>query len=276
MCITSEPAILSNTILYSGETMMNGKVVHVLGYQNNAKNLHSGPNAMILPFPSSGTMGPENVIDTSRCKDILKDYADALQPRTRGMTKSLSLNSYSADAVQVFESGSYTVVLATDASQIPAALARVPKNRRPALKPELFEFMSRAYPNWPIALCCFDTTEMMEADPMLWWYEPNNPDVLWAPALDAHDGGVPKLGTNVQVDHTVIFGSTIRPKGVNVNEHNDLPTEVAAYVASHIQGRIIKQKEPNGDFMLKKADLQRPHNYGRLNGLKRWTPELAA
>ena len=258
--------------------MMNGKLVHVLGYQNTAENLHSGPNAMILPFPAAAKMGPENVIDTSDCKSVLKDYAKALQPQTRGRaTKSYSADTLCAASVQVFESGNYTVVLAEDASDIPKALMRVPKNRRPALKPELFNAIAGLYPNWPVALCCFNTTEMMEADPMLWWYEPMNEGILWAPALDAHDGGAPDLDSHVQVDHTVIFGSTIKPKGVKVYSHEYLPNEVAAYVAQSVQGRIIHQREPNGDFMIKKSALSGGfYSDSKLQGLKRWTPEMRA
>lgn len=42
---------------------------------------------------------------------------------------------------------------------------------------------------------------------MLWWYELVHPDVLFAPAIDSHTGGVPSLDTPVDVDHWVVLSS---------------------------------------------------------------------
>src|SRR5687768_13750503 len=145
MCVCLGPARLSNTILYVGESTREGKLVHVLGYQNTAQNLAfaatsvpSGTpagNAMILPFPAAAPMGKDNVLDTSGCKGILKDIAEAVKPRSKGM-RSLGDEDFGvcfASPVEVFDTGIYTVVLARDPRDIPAALARVPAEKRPDL-----------------------------------------------------------------------------------------------------------------------------------------------
>ena len=56
----------------------------------------------------------------------------------------------------MFESGSYTVVLARDASveAIVAALEHVPPTKRPAVHEELLTHYLRWYPGWALALCC--------------------------------------------------------------------------------------------------------------------------
>jgi hypothetical protein len=36
MCLTLGPAHLSDTILYAAETLVKGKVAHVMGYQNRS------------------------------------------------------------------------------------------------------------------------------------------------------------------------------------------------------------------------------------------------
>lgn len=63
MCCTLQPAQLSKTIVYAGRAQRQGKPVAVLAYQNTASS-SVGANAMVLPFPTDTTMGPDNIIDT--------------------------------------------------------------------------------------------------------------------------------------------------------------------------------------------------------------------
>lgn len=252
MCCTLEPAELSNTILYAAEANVNGKLVHVLGYQNRAQT--RGPNAMILPFPAIEAMGPGNVLDTSSCKHILDDYAEAIRPRSRGMSKGFGYDHDSFNEVQVFDSGRYSVVLAKDARAIPDALGLVPAGKRPALNPAIFQAYSEWYPGWPIALCCFDGA--VESEPMLWWYVPRDNNRLFLPALDAHDGKPPVLGQRVSVDHTILFGSTIRPRGYKVHFQDTVDPALEPYLAKLVIGATIKQTMPNGDFWLPVEKIQ--------------------
>jgi hypothetical protein len=264
MCVTLSRASLKNTILYAAEARVKDKLVHTLGYQNRAQNLTSGPNAMILPFPASAPMGPDNVLDTSSCTRILKDMSLAIREPSfdRGMTKGLRLGS-ARGTLQVFEAGAYTVVLAEDATDIPSALNQVPAHKRPALNSEIFDAYAKWYPNWSIALCCFSGKEGLEAEPMLWWYEPKDPHSFFAPALDGHDGRVPDLKSYVEVDHTVIFGSCLEPVGREVDYRDrDISMRVRPFLASKVVGREIKTRMPNGDFVIPVSELKKP-SYNR-------------
>ncbi len=314
MCCSVSPDVevrFSETILYAAEVVnLQGKTVHVLGYQNRAQNNVAGfnlmpkgiwkklknvftptrqttGNAMILPFPAvPRTMSKANVLDTEKCPHILKDIADAVQPPPP-ILQSLSIGRSLSQpaAVEIFEAaGIYTVVLAQDARAIPDALDQVPKDKRPKLNPELFEAYAKWYPDWTIALCCFNNNEAQEALPMLWWYEPMNPEILFLPALDCHTGSVPSLHSSVQVDHTLAAGSLLREK------NNDSPTvcercstrkpgdfsfcincgfsfqtgnyktvyysgneailnEIRSYLLTQVMGGVYHEMMPNGDFI---------------------------
>ena len=284
MCCTFEKARLSNTILLAVETEMvvDGEktLVHLMGYQNVAENLSPGPNAMILPFPAANAMGPHSVLDTSTYPKLLDNYAAALQRRTRSATKgsrSIALNS---DSVQVFDSGKYTIVLATNPEDIPGALNQVPEHKRPKLNEAIFSAYKKWYPNWPVALCCFgveakeekvssilqqardslsrkmfdydsEDGPKMKSDPLLWWYVPSNPNKLFVPGLDAHDGGVPKLYEDVLVDHSVVFGSTLSPSGHSVPGWESIPAQLKQYLPRLVVGSQMQDEFiPNGDFSL--------------------------
>jgi hypothetical protein len=55
---------LSGTRIYAGEARRRGQIVSVLAYQNSAKSIVRGPNAMILPLPAAVMPGRDNVLDT--------------------------------------------------------------------------------------------------------------------------------------------------------------------------------------------------------------------
>lgn len=247
MCITRNPAKLTNTTLYAAETMVNGVGIHVLGYQNKAEHKSFGGNAMLLPFPTSLPMGPENIIDTRAFPNILKDYAKTIR-ENRAQSKSFGSRGLRRDdrGVQIFESGSYTVVLADNAEMIPGALLQVPEARRPVGASDIYESLARLYPGWPVAACCFNGR--IEPEPLLWWYAPSDPSKLFAPGLDAHDGNPPDLAAQVKMDHTVIFGSNIRARGFDVTFQDQIPEDVAPLLAKKVVGQVFEQTLPNGDF----------------------------
>lgn len=263
MCMTASPARLSNTILYGADAMKDGKYIHIIGYQNVAEDLSGKPNAMILPFPvAEGTkMGPENIIDTRAYSGFMKRYRDAIPSSDRRMmsaSKGMS-RGISASVAQVFESGSFTVVLAESAGAIPEALTRVPEEKRPSISAALLESFDQLYPGEPIAVCCWSGS--IRPEPLLWWYEPKNKESIRLPALDAHDGGAPRTGL-VKVDHAIVFGSLINPAGFSafpVGTH--IPQTLAPYLAPLISGRQYTNTWlPNGDFILptKKIVAERP------------------
>jgi hypothetical protein len=251
MCCSLRPAKLTNTILYAAETMHDGRLLHVMGYQNRAENRSKGPNAMLLPIPSDEEMGPDNMLDTTAAKGILKDYAEAFRERhdrlSRGMTKGYAAMR---GPVKVFDKGTYTVALAESASDLTSALGRIPDNKRPEVNEEIFAAYDKLYPDWKMALCAWDGT--VEAEPLLWWYEPKDSSQLFMPALDAHDGHPPKLGSEVAVDHTLIVGSVTAPdKGaIEVRFREPPPEHLKPFLATRVMGKEMPSgtRLKNGDF----------------------------
>lgn len=175
VCVSVDQAEFSGTILYAGRRWhpQHG-LVEVLGYQNTAVNLAGGPNAMLLHAPAA-CMSQEHFISIGRSADVLIRMRDAAA-RAQPVAASADIAWMGADAaVEVFDHDIYTVVLASDPTQIPAALHHVPPYKRPPLNPVLFEFYADAFPGYTIALCCFDNAQALRAKPLLMWYPPTTP-----------------------------------------------------------------------------------------------------
>lgn len=280
-CCSLYPAHFSDTIVYAGEAMKNGTLVHVLGYQNTAENRNvGGGNAMLLPIPAkSGTMTSNNILDTSECKNILKDMKRTVENmhRTRGLHMGRGIVFQGSPAVQIFDHDIYTIVLAQNAAAIPAALSQVPAAKRPAFNKEIFSAYSKWYPGYTFALCCFNTKDAAKANPMLWWYEPSQPNELFCPALDAHTGKAPRLDQNVDVDHVLAAGSHLltnpmadvdptMPADVlktmiyagKVGYSNEpIKTEVKTLLPEWIVGEVATGVQKNGDFVFLTEDVRK-------------------
>lgn len=257
MCCTSGPARLSDTLLYSGSALRNGKEVHVLAYQNVAESLSSSPNAMILPFPSAAAMDEKNVVDTRQFPEFLRDISEASKIRTRSLSKGFSLNAGVAGDALVFDVGSYTVVLAEKASQIPDALKRVPEHKRPEVSTRFLIGFSKLYPDQPLAICCW--AGHVTAEPLLWWYEPKNPSVLFAPTMDAHDGGAPNLEETVDTDHIVSVGSALSDRISDYNKvrYSDIiPADARSLLPTHVYGTRLPSRMKNGDLFVEAGALK--------------------
>jgi hypothetical protein len=265
MCMSLHPADFENTKLYAGEARReDGTYVHVLAYQNRAAS--AGPNAMILPLPARGKLGPENAVDTRAFKRFLDDIHAATRIMTLSLSFSLSDEMDLEEGAQVFEVGSYTVVLAEEAAAVTRALDRIPAARRPALNGAILDAFARLYPGWPLAVCCWDGR--VEAEPLLWWYEPRQPEQLFAPALDAHDGGPPNLDALVRVDHHVAFGSALDPErsgppdGAEYDGHvsyaDRIPGEILRLLPTRVAGTALQSGLPNGDFWCSTKRLRGP------------------
>jgi hypothetical protein len=253
MCVSFDNSQMRDTILYAARTIIDNEEWHVVGYQNTAES--AGPNAMLLPFPSAEPMTRENILDISECPWLLKEMCSAigfsLGTRSAG---TRSAGTRSARTLEVFDSGSYTVILASNPEDIPLALSQVPENKRPKPNVEICNFYAKAYPNWPVALCCWSGA--IKAEPLLWKYKPKNKDFLFAPALDSHDGTPPKR-QKVKVDHSLIWGDVSSPVGRKVfwngrslfREQDVLSQHLISYVASQVFGIHLRDKTlPNGDF----------------------------
>ena len=203
MCVTFEPAELSDTTLYIGECIHPSHgLIHVVGYQNHVKNTSPGANCMLLHFPCATPMKPENALDCFATPTILEDMRQALQSST--LDNLFEMPEDWSDEVHVFDVGSYTVVMSSSPNQIPQALELVPENRRPALNIEIFDWYQENFKGFSVALCCFESQIDQASEPLLWWYKPLRTDILTAPAIDSHDGHAPKPGVDVDVNHHLI------------------------------------------------------------------------
>lgn len=260
MCMTigKEGAELSNTQIYVGEATRDDKLVHVLAYQNTAES--SGPNAMILPFPTSEPMGPNNIIDTRGFGKFLTDIGEATRMRSFSAKLSKGAGPAAAGVAQVFDSGSYTIVLADHVAQVPEALKRVPADKRPEITTQFLIRFGLMYPKQPVALCCWRGT--LKSEPLLWIYEPSNPEILFVPTMDAHDGGPPDLEAMVQADHVISAGSRIVEVGSPVN-YTDLtktggsiPSEFDGLLPSQVRGYKINRMVKNGDMFISVPELR--------------------
>ncbi len=275
MCCSVTPGVsvrFSDTVLYAAEVVApeTGETVHVLGYQNKVQDragrlsraagllpFAGAGNAMILPFPAvPGTMTRANVLDTDECRDILQEMAAVVAPPTMAWGGKGRAKGADVPPVQVFSTGIYTVVLARDPVDIPAALDQVPAEKRPALNPALFEAYAAWYPGWTVALCCFNNRRARLAAPMLWWYRPVRDDRLFLPALDCHTGDVPDLDESVAVDHVIVVGSHRMERGRPVYFRDVwLPGHVVPYIRRRIIGDLIREQMPNGDFICRLDDV---------------------
>lgn len=282
MCVCAAEAELSATILYHGRVgHPKHGLIHVLGYQNTARNLASGPNAMLLHLPGEG-MSQANFIDTGGCSRILRDMVTAVRPPTRStdwMGGPVAVGA--AARVEVFEHDIYTVVLADDPLAIPAALERVPAGKRVDVSADLMAFYDERFPGYAVALCCFDNRDARQANPLLLWYTPHDPDMFRLPAIDCHTGGVPDLNALVQTDHWVILGTDEAPDGWgNEVDYGVVPVvrkwgaaprspavkgPAAGFLPDRVIGRSFTGPLPNGDFVISHEDVVR----GDLTALRR-------
>jgi hypothetical protein len=257
MCCTFTESKMSNTRIYVGEAQKQGKLVHVLAYQNTA--ISNKPNAMVLPFPTNVKMGQENVIDTRKFKNFLQDIGEASRRHTKsaGMRRMM-LGSRGNDHdsfAEVFDSGSYTIVLATNVWQIPEALSRVAVEKRPNVTSDFLIGYNELYPEQPIAVCCWNGA--IEAEPLMWWYEPRNSESLFIPTMDAHSGKAPKVGERVDTDHIISVGSTTGNMGhkVTYSQGRFIPSEVRELLPSLVYGNKLPGRLENDDCFVKIAGL---------------------
>ena len=253
MCITLEPATLASTILVAHQVEHDGKTVNVVGYQNHATSVGTGPNAMILPIPSAVDMTPANCIDMTGAEALFRRYENLVRPVARNASRSPAPAAIAGP--QVFDSGSYTVVLTKrfDLERLREVLAGLPADKRLDLRPSqmsIFDSFRSLYPRWHLAICIWNGT--IEAEPILWWYEPMRAyvDKHFLPGLDAHDGNPPDPSLkSVAIDHTLVAG--IEPKGGHENAGrlvDQMPEHLRKWLPRHVIGTLLhRQKARNGD-----------------------------
>lgn len=270
MCVSIAPARFSATTLYAGRrTHPVLGPIEVLGYQNKAVNLARKPNAMVLHIPANLTRN--NFLWVSEQNSgILDQMVEVLKPPSYGGYGAAPGAAQPATpAVQVFDHDIYTIVLAEDPTQIPAALQQVPPNKRPLLDRGLFDFYAAMYPYHSIVLCCFDNAEAHRANPLLIWYPPPFDDWIIMPAVDGHTGGVPDLAAQVDTDHWLVFGADNAPEGIGRPVYyHEMDPVLRAFLPDRVVGREYRSQTVNGDFALSIQNLH--HDY--MSGIERVQP----
>ena len=261
-CCSLAPASFSASKGLASEAIKDGKLVHLLAYQNIAanKNNRSGGNAMFLPIPAkAGSMSEKNILNTSKAPNILIDMELSLENLLKGEQPSKEGTGGADFPVKIFNSDIYTIVLATDPTQIPKALNLVPANKRPQLNKAIFDAYAKWYPGWTFALCCFDNKKSIFAKPMLWWYEPIDTKTLFFPGLDEHDGAVPVLKSEVKVDHVLMFSvpQLKDETGHKVDYSDRLNEPLKSLLPKNVLGRSYYGKMAQGDFQVNVADLRK-------------------
>lgn len=282
MCVSLRPARFSKTKGFAGEKTIEGVLYHLCGYGNRVASgnghghgIHrprpvrrgsrfgwnspvtpstDGGNAMLLHFPAvPGTMGKENVIDTASAPNFLTDMEKAILPPVSrgGLRRGGMLGKGLPDSVQIFEHDIYTVVLASRAEDIPAALEQVPAEKRPKLNEAIFSAYAKWYPGWTFALCCFNNADEAQAKPLLWKYRPARPEFLFFPGMDAHDGSVPDLNAEVDVDHAIIVSSDKMAEGAGseVFYSDNASAALRDLLPAQVIGEVYNTRLQQGDFL---------------------------
>lgn len=252
MCVTLRPAIMNHTSAMT-TTVFNGddpRSTHISAYQNVASNRAPGANCMLLHFPGTDI---ELVTGPERTHNFMRDITRGLpvigstEP-TRGVTRG-------KDA-RVQEYGSaYTVVLAERTGDIADALGRVPEDRRPELDArfrDMIEWYEQQFSDYSFVLACF-SGDVNPTYPIAVQYFPLNDDELFVPGLDAHDGGLPRIGEEIERSFRVAFGvqSTELPTPVRYTD----PTW-PDWAPDSVAGFVLDGRGPNNDFVVPLLDLQ--------------------
>ena len=279
MCCTLEEAILSSTVLLAHEVEHEGRMVNIIGYQNHAESRGVGPNAMIIPIPSATPMSQANCVDMTGAGSVFKDYWDILRPRTRGMSKGVAVAGGLDDSLEVFDSGSYTVLLTKQVglTDLREAMAKLPPDKRIELdlqKAKIFSAYRKFYPDWHIAICIWNGE--VKAEPILWWYDPM-PEYVgshFLPGLDAHDGSPPRFDGAVAVDHTIVVGApSERPGWSNADKIvGRAPPHLRKWLPSHVFGEEIGGQLRNGDWVLPKDGWSGTNSFDRVVTAPRVVP----
>ncbi|HEY9871221.1 MAG TPA: hypothetical protein V6D08_18820 [Candidatus Obscuribacterales bacterium] len=311
MCVSLHPARFTDTIVGAFEDASGRRY---LAYQNTAANLagtasaaapsrprrrsatngRSGNwsieeavtpqasgsgNAMILPIPDD--VDNIEIIDTTSCPNFLKDIRSALTPRKRGgVRRGGTLGKGLDSRVRIVEFDVYTIVIAADARAIGKALKSkaIPDDRRPALNQKMIDTYARWYPGWAISIWCFNNTDARRAKPALIAYDPTkqeDPDIFFVPTLDAHDGNVPDLAAEVDVDHTIFVATRDMAEGYAPSVYysdSDMAAGIRQLLPARVMGKIVSGPYRNGDVIFHRKHLKQ----GLLEGLRALPPGAPA
>lgn len=255
---------MSNTKIYAGEAVRAERKVHVLAYQNHADSKVPGPNAMILPFPAAEVMTQENIVDTTQFKRFMDDILESTRQSTLGARRRSGLVAAGCAGTLVFDSGSYTVILAANLLRARIALIQVPEEKRPGISLQFYSEFNKIYPDHQVAVCCWNGE--VYAEPVLWWYVPRNLETLFIPTMDAHDGNPPNPRATVTTDHLISIGRRVPDQKLSdVRYTGNIPNDVLGLLPNQVRATRLQGNMHNGDVFcptsfLKSDQLMRGMN----------------
>jgi hypothetical protein len=252
MCVTLFDARLGQTTIAGWRFPR--RRTHCLLYGNEPENLAGVPNAMILHIPVAFqcTLTQDNFLPTEGLRHVLDDMWAAAPKYELREERGVFGERKTRGTVSVFDVGSYTWVVATqaDPADIAAALETVRPDRRPQISRQLIEFYQRTWPYDALAIGCFSTAAGGATEPVCVEYPPQDWDILRYPATDAH-GHVPAWGEYVQVDHRIIVGTSELGLGgaVRYREAARMAPRLAELLPGQVVGaELLRIPMIQGDF----------------------------
>jgi len=253
MCCSAWPVSFTSTITGTWEVMVEDRLMHVLWYQNHvgSNNGPSGGNCLIIPI--MGSWSSIRLLNTTSAPTILKDISHALRPAPEeSLVLTGSLDRFGGIGSMVFlKFDIFDIVLAENAHDIARVLPEIDEKKRPKLNDGVFGVLDRWYKS-PVALCCFNNEEAMEAKPIAFAFEPFIPEQLMVYTLDAHDGNPPDPTRVVTLDHTIFVGSYITDSehGAEIRYSETPAPDLAPYILPKVMGeKLHNTKMDNGDFI---------------------------
>jgi hypothetical protein len=247
MCISILPSEMKTTKILSipvgGESLN-----HFLSYSNNVVNLSGTPNAMILPVP--GIVKQEWFYDTTPFKFFMNDISDNCsyiydylgRPKIISRGVELSVN---------FKLGQYSIYLVPPNGSLIETISSIDTSIRPAIKNSFYDFFDEHYKNCSFVICLFDNNETIDVQPIAFEYLPNNPNLLYFPTMDCHNGEIPNLNDKVELDHIFLFEHTgQQPEGL-VKNSTVCCFDVPSFLKERKYRSLIGDEEEfNGDTFI--------------------------
>ena len=284
MCCSAWSATFSRTITGTWEVLVEGRLTHVLWYQNRVgygqdtngpplTSKQSKGNCLIIPL--LGTWESIRLLNTFDTPNLLEDISESLAYPVEDLSPMLGAPQASA-----FGSGGgmiflqfdiYDIVLAERACDIPSVLSQINPEKRPEVNDAVFDMLNRWY-DCPVAVCCFNDSQNGEAKPLGFAFEPLYPDKLVVYTLDAHDGKPPDPNRAVEVDHDIFVGSYLMQaeRRARVKYSDSIPQHLSPYVLPEVLGMPIRSMlMENGDFVFSKEDVRK----GIFQGVRSLPPK---
>lgn len=254
MCVTSQPAIISDTMVLT--TALNPGT-HMTAYQNKALSHTGDANCMFLHLPGDSLHLVQGIDATHGFMSDVTQSLPRLQPIERGMSRSGSFRGSFNPAPRIEEYGDYRVVFANKPEDTLTVLDQLPPEFRPTRVHSLellAHWYKRHFEGYGIILVCWRGT-LAPTHPVAVSYEPFHPEYLFAPGVDGHDGNLPQLGAPIGRGFKVAFSQrgrdcahTVSYREPSVGRKQWAPLSVSGF-------NDDRSRAPNGDYWVRQSDL---------------------